>query len=91
MPCLIVLLLLGLPRVVLFALWILGNGYIGRAFASGNNVVPFLGFLFLPFTTLAYVWSTNTYGAVQGLGMAAVVVALLLDLGLLGASRRKRG
>jgi hypothetical protein len=91
MPCLIVLLLLGLPRLTLFLIWIFSpTHWIGRAFEAHGNLIPFLGFLFLPFTTLAYAWSINTYGAVQGLGLAAVVIALLLDLGLIGASRRRR-
>jgi hypothetical protein len=90
MPCLIVLLLLGLPRVVLMLMWLFSSPYLSRAFAGHANIVPFLGFLFLPFTTLAYTWSQNTYGAVQGLGLAAIVVGLLLDLGLIGASRRRR-
>ena len=91
MPCLIVLLLLGLPRVVLGLVWLFSTtNYIGRAFEGYGNIVPFLGFLFLPFTTLAYAWAKNSFGAVQGLGLAAVVIAILLDLGLLGASRRRR-
>ena len=91
MPCLIILLLLGLPRLVLFLLFLFGGpapSYLGRAFET--PFWPFMGFLFLPFTTLAYAWSRNTYGAVTGLGLAAVVIGILLDLGLLGASRRRR-
>jgi hypothetical protein len=91
MPCLILLLLLGLPRLTLACLFLFGGAdYLSRAFAGHYNVVPFLGFLFLPYTTLAYAWSKNTYGAVTGFGLAAVVIAILLDLGLLGASRRRR-
>ena len=90
MPCLIILLLLGLPRLVLALVWLFSSThYIGRAFEGHANILPFLGFCFLPFTTLAYAWAINTYGVVQGAGLAAVVLAILLDLGLLGASRRK--
>jgi hypothetical protein len=87
MPCILILVLLGLPRVALVVLF-LGGGYLNRAFQT--NFWPFLGFLFAPFTTLAYAWAVNTYGAVTGLGTVAVIVGALFDLGMLGASRRKR-
>jgi hypothetical protein len=93
MPCLIILLLFGLPRVVLACLFLFGGpdpSYLGRAFAGHSNFLPFLGFVFLPYTTLAYAWAMNTYGALAGVGLAAVVIAALLDLGLIGASRRRR-
>ena len=93
MPCLIILLLLGLPRLVIALLFLFGGpgpSYLGRAFAGHSNFWPFLGFLFVPFTTLAFAWSKNTYGSVTGLGLVAVVIGILLDLGLIGASRRRR-
>lgn len=88
MPCVIVLLLFGLPRVALLGVWLFSD-YVGRAYTA--NVWPFLGFFLAPLTTLAWAWAMNTWGKVEGLGLAAVVVALLLDLGLIGASRRRKG
>jgi hypothetical protein len=88
MPCIILLLLLGLPRLALFATWLFTD-YIYRAFGA-PILLPLLGFLFAPLTTLAWAWARNTYGAVEGLGLAAVVLAALLDFGLIGASRRRR-
>lgn len=87
MPCILVLLLLGLPRVALLATWLFSD-YLGRAYEI--NFWPFLGFFCAPLTTLTYAWAKNSFGEVQGPGLAAVVLALLLDLGLLGASRRRR-
>ena len=87
MPCVILLLLFGLPRVALVLVWLFSE-YLARAYATW--LWPLLGFFVAPVTTLAYAWAKNTYGAVEGLGLAAVVVAALIDLGLLGASRRKR-
>lgn len=89
MPCVVILLLLGLPRVALLVTWLFSD-YIGRAF-GGPILMPLLGFLFAPLTTLAWAWAKNTYGAVEGLGLAAVILAALLDFGLIGASRRKKG
>ncbi|HVQ27409.1 MAG TPA: hypothetical protein VMV01_19615 [Planctomycetota bacterium] len=89
MPCVVILLLLGLPRLALFALW-LWSDYLGRAFSGTSQLWPILGFLFMPFTTLAYAFSMNTWGEIRGLGTVAVIIAVLVDLGALGASRRKR-
>jgi hypothetical protein len=56
-------------------------------------LIPFLGFLFLPWTTLAYAWAINSRGEVAGLELVIVIVAVLIDIGLFGggeAERRKR-
>ena len=88
MPCCIALIALTAPRVALFLVWLFANEWLDRAYAT--IWVPLLGFLFLPTTTLAYAWSINAYGGVQGLGLAAVIVGVLVDLGAFGGSRRKR-
>ena len=61
-PILLGCLALGAPRLVLFLVWLLSD-YLGRAYAS--NFWPFLGFLFLPLTTLAYAWAKNSSGSVN--------------------------
>ena len=88
MPCVIVLVLLGLPRVAVLCVWLFSHYFAPPVFAY--NILPFLGFLFAPLTTLTYAWARNTYGSVQGVGLAVVVVAVLFDLGLIGAARRRR-
>ena len=91
MTCLLALLALCTPRLVIIGVVIFSD-YIGRAYET--NLVPFLGFLFLPLTTLAYAWAINTTGSVEGLQLVVVVIAVLADLGMLGGSesaRRKRG
>ncbi|HZM00413.1 MAG TPA: hypothetical protein VFD43_09195 [Planctomycetota bacterium] len=87
MPCIVILLLLGLPRLALFVTFLFSD-YLGRAYAT--NFWPLVGFLFMPLTTLAYAFSVNTWGEVRGLGTVAVVLAVLIDVGMLGASRRRR-
>jgi hypothetical protein len=85
MPCLVTCLALFAPRFAI-VLVVLFSDYIGTAYQSA--FVPFLGFLFLPLTTLAYAWAIHSYGSVQGLALAVVVLAVLIDLGIFGGSVR---
>jgi hypothetical protein len=85
MPCLLGILALAFPRIVLILVFLFSN-YLDRAYQS--IIWPVLGFVFLPLTTLAYAWAINTRGSVDGLQLAVVVLAVLIDLGLLGGSTR---
>lgn len=87
MPCLLGCLALSVPRFVLFVLWLFTD-YTARAFES--NLWFFLGFLFLPFTTLAYAWAKNTNGSVEGIYLAIVIFAVLVDLGIVSFGRRRK-
>jgi hypothetical protein len=87
MPCLVGCLGLLAPRFAI-VLVVIFSDYIGRAYET--TLWPFAGFLFLPLTTLAYAWAINTRGSVDGIYLAAVVVAVLIDLGLFGGSASKR-
>ena len=86
MNCCLALLALATPRFVIVLL-VLFSDYIGTAYET--RIWPFLGFLFMPLTTLAYAWAVHTHGGARGLGLAAVIVAALLDFGLIGASRKR--
>ena len=81
MGCLVGCIALAFPRLVLFAIFLFSN-YLGRAYET--NFWPFLGFLFMPLTTLAYAWAMNSQGTVSGVYLVAVVIAAILDLGLTG-------
>jgi len=87
MPCMVGCLALVTPRVAL-ALVVLFSDYIGRAYET--TIWPFIGFLFMPLTTLAYAFAINNRGSVEGLHLVVVVVAVLIDLGLVGGSASKR-
>ena len=90
MPCLVGCLALSAPRLAI-VLVVLFSDYLGRAFET--NLWPFLGFLFMPSTTLAYAWAINGRGSVEGVHLVVVIIAVLIDLGLTGGSasqRRKR-
>ncbi len=87
MCCVFVLLAFFTPRIVLFILWVFTT-YLSRAY--DGFLLPFLGFLFLPATTLAYAIAQNEFGGPSGLGLIVVLIGLAVDVGLLGGGARQR-
>ncbi|MGO8684104.1 MAG: hypothetical protein ACLQUT_05945 [Thermoleophilia bacterium] len=72
------------PRLALFFVWVFTN-LVDRAFTG--FAVPLLGFIFLPFTTLMYVFVYEPLRNGPGaLGWALVVLALLIDLSAYGGT-----
>jgi len=65
-------------RIALLVVW-LSTPLVNRAF-QGGWLLPLLGILILPITTLAYVLVYYISGSVTGWGWLWVVLALLLDL-----------
>lgn len=86
MGCLIALLALIGPRVALFFVWVTTN-FVDRAY--DNVIVPVLGFIFLPWTTLVYALAYNGHG-LSPLGWFFVILAFLADLGSHAAAARER-
>ena len=79
-----------MPRLALALVFIFTN-YLGRAYDT--MLWPLIGFFFMPLTTLAYAWAVNTHETVTGIYLVVVVIAVLMDLGLVGgsgASARRR-
>jgi hypothetical protein len=78
MPCLALLLAFISPRLALVGVWLF-SGILGRAFDS--VLLPILGFLVLPWTTLAYavMWDVGTH-RVAGFEWFIVGLAFLADL-----------
>lgn len=90
MPCLVVIAAFFLPRVVI-AVLALATDYMSRAYDT--LLWPLLGFLFAPYTTLAYAFAMNEKGSLSGFHLLVFIIAILLDLGSNGSadrSRRKR-
>ena len=59
----------------------------------GTFIIPCLGFLFLPFTTLMYVFLKQGVGTIQGLDWLWLILAVVLDLASVagaGAANRNR-
>jgi hypothetical protein len=89
-PCLIALFALIGPRVALVFTWIF-SGMIGRAIDSW--FVAVLGFLLLPWTTLAYVvmYDVGPGFEVEGIEWFLVGLAFVLDISSWVGGRRARG
>ena len=88
MPCLIVLLAIFFPRLILVLLAVFTH-YLQNAFETWYW--PLLGFLFLPFTTLAYALAMNSnHHAVSGIYLVVILIAFLMDVGSLGGSGYSR-
>jgi hypothetical protein len=58
MPCLLLFVILLFPRVALVLMWLFST-YLQRAF-HGGLLLPVLGFIFLPLTTIVYAWELNS-------------------------------
>jgi len=90
MPCLLLLLLLIFPRFAIVVVFLTSN-YLGRAYHG--FLLPFLGFIFVPISTLTYAWLVNTHQPLEGINLLILVVAIAIDLGGLGGGeyhRRRR-
>jgi hypothetical protein len=66
----------------------LTSNYLQRAYHG--LLLPLLGFLFLPLTTLAYAWMTNTRQTIAGINLLILIVAVVIDLGGLSGSEYHR-
>jgi hypothetical protein len=89
MGCLLALLAAISPRLALVLVWIFTN-LVDRAFEG--FLLPLLGLVFLPLTTLVYVLAYRPAVGVTGWGWFFVVLAVLFDLGSYGGgvfSRRR--
>jgi len=84
MCCILLVLALVGPRLALVLMWLFSD-YLSRAY--NGFVLPFLGFLFLPWTTIAQ----NAFGGLNGLGLIIVILGFLGDIGVIGGGARNRG
>jgi hypothetical protein len=84
MPCFLLLAMLLFPRVVLLLMWFFST-YLQRAF-HGGLVLPVLGFIFLPLTTIVYAWELNSGMPTAGINLLWLLIAAIIDLGGLGGA-----
>ncbi len=70
-------------------MWFLST-YLQRAF-HGSLLVPVLGFIFLPLTTIVYAWELNSGLTPAGFNLVWLLIAVLIDLsGIGGGATRSR-
>ena len=82
--CLIVLLAMISARLALVVLWLFST-LVDRAFDS--FIVPLLGLVFLPWTTLMYVLTWNPLDGVTGFDWVLVGFGFVIDLASLARGR----
>ena len=83
--CLAALLLLIGPRLFLVGVWLMTNWY--NAFDS--SLVAFLGWLFLPYTSLAWMYvHFHNAGLVEGGYLVLLILAVLFDIGVFSGGHR---
>lgn len=85
MPCLLLVLALSFPRVVLLLMWFFTH-MLDRAYSG--ILIPLIGFLFMPVTTIAYAWVVSTHRAIDGFNLIVIIIAVLIDLGSNGGGAR---
>src|SRR5512136_552817 len=71
-------------RIMLLMYWISRPAMMNLAF--NTFILPCLGFVFLPFTTLMYVWLIQGVGGIQGIDWLWLILAVLLDVVSVGGA-----
>ena len=87
MGCLLLIFFLIFPRIALLLIFF-SSTYLERAYQG--LLVPLLGFIFLPLTTLVYAWMANTHQAIVGLNLLILIIAVVIDVGGLGSGEYHR-
>jgi hypothetical protein len=88
MPCFLLLIVLLFPRVALALMWFFST-YLQRAF-HGGLLLPVLGFIFLPLTTIVYAWELNSGMPTSGVNLVWLLLAVIVDLGGLGGGAHRQ-
>ena len=88
MPCCFLVGILLFPRVALVLMWFFST-WLQRAF-HGGLVLPILGFLFLPLTTIVYAWEINNAMPTEGINLVWLLIAVIIDLGGLGGGAHRQ-
>ena len=86
MGCLIALVALAVPRVLIVAIFLVTD-WFGRGF--GTRIWPALGFLFMPYATLAYLGAMlDNNHSLTGVWLGVFVLAVVVDVAHWGGGGR---
>ena len=89
--CLVGLLGLITPRLILILMWLFSPAFVLQPFADlaiPNPILPVLGLVVLPTTTLGYCWADASFGGIASFsGLLVLLIGLLIDVGLIGNGR----
>ena len=87
MGCIFLIVLLAFPRVVLVLIYLfttmLQHAYHGL-------LVPLLGFIFLPLTTIVYAYIVTSGYPTSGVYLVILLIAVLIDMGGHGGAYSRR-
>jgi hypothetical protein len=87
MGCFLVLLVFAFPRFVMVLLFFFSN-FMERAYHG--LIIPILGFIFLPLTTLVYAWMVNSGYPTSGPYLLILLIAVVIDVGGHGGAYSRR-
>ncbi len=85
MPCLFALVAVLFPRIAAVIVWLARPGIYSQAF-NGGWLLPILGVIFMPLTTVVYVvlWGPN--GGFTTTDFILLVIAIILDISHWGSN-----
>ncbi len=87
MPCLFAMFAAFMPRVALLLMLFFTDAFQA---AFDGWFIPLLGIIFLPFTTMMYIFAAAPLGSTNVWGWFSVLLGLLLDLMQLYSGYLKR-
>ena len=85
--CLIALLAMASPRIAIFFVWLFTDR---MAVAFSSFWIAFVGFLVLPWTTLAWAFAYQPVKGVTGFGWIIVAFAFFVDVSSYAGSAQAR-
>jgi hypothetical protein len=87
MGCILLIVLLAFPRVVLVLMYLFTTML---QHAYHNLLVPLLGFIFLPLTTIVYAYMVTSGYPTSGMYLLILLIAVLIDVGGHGGAYSRR-
>ena len=87
MACCLLIGVLAFPRIALVCLFLFTH-FLEHAYHG--LVLPIIGFILLPLTTITYGWLINSHRPIAGINLLILIVAVVIDAGGLGGGAFRR-